>query len=406
MGCFGSKADPVDTYSPDKPDRGSNRSEGDRKSNRVSKDSVYTDGTGGSKRNSTDEKPSNMRKSVAGREGEDPQESGVPGAVPAGQEAIPKVKVSRRKSAAERCGQCELEVMSDAVQPFSQVEVRWKLKGVKTNEADWLGMYEGVEIPDDIDNYASSMMATGKAQGSVKFTAPNHPGLHHFRYFLLDDTEAAVSSAFTIMKLDKAEAKEDIRVRDAVLAENEVLRIEGKQVDDSSEEEEEIVTPEGVVKKKKKKKDGPKEYDDVTGFEVDENSTTTGAEQHEKWKVEDQKKRDEASESMMHEATNYTKKIPTKKEMRAAAAAKLAKDLGQAPNRASTEEAAPGGGAPKKKSGWGAVRSAVKATSGFQQGRANKADDNFKNRKKGGGGGGAGGGGEDMGSFVINRGKR
>jgi hypothetical protein len=43
-------------------------------------------------------------------------------------------------------------------------------------------MYEGVDIPPDIDIYASSMMATGKHEGTVKFTAPNHPGLHHFRY--------------------------------------------------------------------------------------------------------------------------------------------------------------------------------------------------------------------------------
>ena len=59
----------------------------------------------------------------------------------------------------------------------------------------WSGMYEGVEIPADIDGYHSSMMATGKNDGTVKFTAPNLPGLHHFRYFLLDDKEAAVSEA-------------------------------------------------------------------------------------------------------------------------------------------------------------------------------------------------------------------
>ena len=56
-------------------------------------------------------------------------------------------------------------------------------------------MYPGLEIPADIDIYSSSMMATGKTEGMVKFTAPNHPGLHHLRYFLLDDSEAAVSAA-------------------------------------------------------------------------------------------------------------------------------------------------------------------------------------------------------------------
>merc|ERR1712216_1088268 len=161
------------------------------------------------------------------------------------------------------------------------------------------------------------MMATGKAQGSVKFTAPNHPGLHHFRYFLLDDTEAAVPSAFTIMKLDKAEAEEDIHVRDAVLAENEVLRIEGKQVEDFEDEEEIIHDETGVERRvRKKKPEQPKEFDDVTGFEVDENSSVGQAEQLEKWKEEAQRAQEEKTENVMHEATHYVKKIPTKKEMR------------------------------------------------------------------------------------------
>merc|ERR1711988_742845 len=211
---------------------------------------------------------------------------------------LPNVQ-SRRKSTTDATILCEMTLSQAEVQPFTQVEVRWKLKGQKANEADWIGMYEGVNVPEDIDNYVSSMMATGKMEGSVKFTAPNHPGLHHFRYFLLDDTEAAVSSAFTINKLDKAEAEENIHVRDAISAENEVKRIEGKVVDED-EEEEDLCPGDGAVERKKKKKpDAPKEFDDVTGFEVDENSTSQAVDQIDKWKEEAQRAQEVKEEQVM-----------------------------------------------------------------------------------------------------------
>merc|ERR1712167_426943 len=105
-------------------------------------------------------------------------------------------------------------------------------------------------------------------------------------------------------------------VRDAVMADDEVARIEGKAVDDDDEEDDPLVPVEsGGERKKKKKADGPKEYDDVTGFEVDENSTSAGSsgpEQGEKWKEEAQRAQEAEAESVMHAATNYVKKIPTK----------------------------------------------------------------------------------------------
>ena len=255
-------------------------------------------------------------------------------------------------------------------------------------------MYEGVEIPEDIDVYASSMMATGKDTGQVKFTAPNHPGLHHFRYFLLDDTEAAVSGAFYITKLDKADAAEDIHVRDAVMAENEVLKLEGKYVE--SEEEEEYVddtTGETKVKKKKKfRRAKPGEEGvaaDMTGFAVDENAIS----EFEKLKERERDELDEKTESVMHAATNYVKKIPTKKEMREAEKrANAAKDGGKV-GRSSQED-----GAAPKKPGWGAVRNAVKG--GFTQGRAGaeggKKRAAAKQNKPVS---------DEFGSFTVNRGK-
>jgi len=197
------------------------------------------------------------------------------------------------------------------------VEVKWKLTGknVKANEADWIAMYEGVHIPPDIDIYASSMMATGKNEGTVKFTAPNHAGLHHFRYYLLDDTEAAVSGAFMITKLDKSNLEDNIHVRDAMLAENEVLRIEGKYVEEySSEEEDIVVVGTGEKRRKKKKKhDGDDPTHDMTGFHVDEDSVSAGGTTVEKWKADADAEQQQNTENVMHAATNYVKKIPTKK---------------------------------------------------------------------------------------------
>jgi len=423
MGCFGSKAASVESYAPEPDandefkrssnkaelkegektraaksralsvaDRGSNVSKGDHSSKRNSRDGEDCPVPNPKRKNSESH---NRRKSA--EEGKI-KEASAP-AVAKGEKPI----VQRRKSTAE-ASLSEMRVMCEEVQPFAQVEVRWKLKGVKANEADWIGMYPGLEIPADIDIYSSSMMATGKTEGMVKFTAPNHPGLHHFRYFLLDDSEAAVSAAFTITKIDKAEAETNIHVRDAMLAENEVQKIEGTYVE--SDEEEEVVEEDGTVTVKKKKKKDPV-FDDVTGFEVDENSTSVGgAEQLEKWKKDEQAAADQKTEQVMHAATNYVKKIPTKKEMRAASAAKVAQNQpgnsSQPVNRGSQEASADG--APKKK-GWGALRGAVKATGAFQQGRAKGGDDSFKNRKAKAKGP-ANGGGEDMGSFVINRTKK
>jgi len=329
-----------------------------------------------------------------------------------GQESLPgvaqptdtKPRVQRRKSNVDTTAMCEMRVSHDEVQPFTQVEVKWKLKGVKANDADWIGMYEGTQVPEDIDNYVSSMMANGHSQGGVKFTAPNHPGLHHFRYFLLDDTEAAVSTAFTITKLDRADAEENIHTRDAILAENEVLRLEGKVVEDDFEDEESSAdgggSAEGKAKKKKPKSDEPRVIEDMTGFTVDDDSQSMQQESTEKWKEDAQRAKDEAAEQTMQAATHFTKNIPTKKEMRAAAAAKLAGAPGSAPNRSSQEGT---GDAPKKAAGWGKIRTAVSVTAAFKQGRANKGEDTFKNRKKTAK---PVSGGDDMGSFVINRGKK
>lgn len=420
MGCLSSKKDPVEAYiEPSEKDpvekRSSEKSEVgavQRGSGHNARPSKASQSSKSSKRHSTAEgddeavavKQGDRRKSEAGKA----EDVNVPGMSLASESKaeLPIVQ-PRRKSTTDATILCEMTLSQTEVQPFTQVEVRWKLKGQKANEADWIGMYEGVEVPEDIDNYVSSMMATGKMEGSVKFTAPNHPGLHHFRYFLLDDTEAAVSSAFTINKLDKAEAEENIHVRDAISAENEVKRIEGKVVDED-EEEEDLCPGDGAVERKKKKKpDAPKEFDDVTGFEVDENSTSQAVDQIDKWKEEAQRAQEVKEEQVMHAATNYVKKIPTKKEMRAQAAAKVAAVQGgpaPAPSRTSTEVAGGDGSepAPKKKAGWGAVRSAVKVSASFQQGRANKQEDTFKNRKKAVAKGGA----DEMGSFVINRGKK
>ena len=54
---------------------------------------------------------------------------------------------------------------------------------------------------------------------------------------------------FTITKIDKAEAETNIHVRDAMLAENEVQKIEGTYVE--SDEEEEVVEEDGTVTVKK-----------------------------------------------------------------------------------------------------------------------------------------------------------
>jgi len=287
-------------------------------------------------------------------------------------------------------------ITSEEVAPFTQIEVKWKLKGTKANEADWIGMYEGVEIPDDIDVYASSMMATGQDTGKVKFTAPNHPGLHHFRYFLLDDTEAAVSAAFYITKLDKADAAGDVHVRDAINAENEVLKIEGKYVE--SEEEEEYVdeaTGETKIKKTKKKRkakgDGSSgATGDMTGFETYDESVATS--EVDKVKEQERMVMDEKNESVMNAATNYVKKIPTKKEMREADKKQNKVD------RSSQEDgAAPGGGA--KKTGWGAVRKAA-GGGAFVQGRAGQDSGKRAGAKK------KKEVSEDMGSFTVNRSKK
>lgn len=153
----------------------------------------------------------------------------------------------------------------------------------------------------------------------------------------------------------------------------------------------------------KRKPQEARQADDVTGFAVDEDSMATH--DMDRWKEEESLRAAAETEQVMHAATNYVKKIPTKKEMRAQASAKVAAAQGQPPvSRSSQEDGGDGGDKPKKK-GWGAVRGAVKTSAAFQQGRANKQDDGFKNRKKNAPKGG-GGGGDEMGSFVIDRKKR
>jgi len=297
------------------------------------------------------------------------------------------VLVQRRKSLADTYN-CELNLGLTEVQPFSQVEVRWKIKGFKTNEADWIGMYPGTEIPDDIDNYMSSMMASGKAEGCVKFTAPNNPGLHHFRYFLLDDTEAAVSHAFTILKLDKGETGGNIHVRDALLAENEVKRIAGKKNNDDNDDDFENLAEEHIDgEPKKKKKQQPKILNDMTGLGVDDEDSSTSKEKEMEKRKEDERRQESVKEClMMDNATNYVKKILTKKEMRAEAAKKVAGQHGtpvaSSASIASAGSEEAGDGEPVKKGGWGALKSAVKIAGAFQQGRANgKSDNTLKERK-------------------------
>jgi len=431
MGCFGSKnavVDPGTNYKPDEAQKGHNKrasgvdNEGpersDGHSHRGSNKNFKRSSTVTAPESEEAELKSKEEAAAAEKEPEEPakdaaKEAAAKEAERKEKKETEKPKVQRRHSAVDATNQSDMWLSVEEVQPFAQVEVKWKLKGRKGNEADWIGMYEGVEVPSDIDNYVSSMMATGKDSGTVKFTAPNHPGLHHFRYFLLDDTEASVSPAFIITKLAKGDAEENIHVRDAISAENEVKRIEGKKID--SDEEEEGPGAEGVEggekTKKKKKKSVAREYDDMTGFEVDESDH---APPMERVVGEAQKAKDEQSEQVMHAATNYVKKIPTKKEMRAQASAKVAavqsghSASAAAPvNRSSTENPEGGDSGPKKKAGWGAVRSAVKVAGGgggFQQGRANKGDDQFKNRSKMKKVGDKGG--DEMGSFVINRGKK
>merc|ERR1711998_701930 len=106
----------------------------------------------------------------------------------------------------------------------------------------------------------------------------------------------------------------NINVRDAISAENEVKRIEGKQVDDDEEEEDDSSQPVdggSVERKKAKKPAAPKESDDVTGFEVDENSTSQHQDQVDKWKEDAQRAQEAEAEQVMVAATNYVKKIPT-----------------------------------------------------------------------------------------------
>lgn len=417
MGCGASTSAAAEAYQPPPDAAAEKRASEKSDAGAVQRSSEESGGSKGNKSNAKNSKRNSTQgneteeaalKATEKRKKSEVEETASSGASAAEKPMLPKVQ-PRRKSTAENL--CEMTLSQSEVCPFSQVEVRWKLlKTMKANEADWIGMYEGVEVPEDIDNYVSSMMATGKPAGTVKFTAPNHPGLHHFRYFLLDDTEAAVSEAFTITKMDKKEVEDNIHVRDAISAENEVKRIEGTFIDD--EEEEEELNPAQPGERKKKKKEVPKDFDDVTGFQVDENSTSTSAEEFEKWKEEAQQANAAKEEQVMHAATNYVKKIPTKKEMRADAAKKVAATQNSAgvaapasqPTRTSTETPEESGTG-QKKPGWGALRSAVKNGAGaFQQGRANKTDD--KTRKKPAKPKAGGGGADDMGSFTMVRGKK
>lgn len=298
-----------------------------------------------------------------------------------------------------------MTVSSDTVAPFSTVEVSWKIRGVKCSEADWIGMYTGDQEPEDINDCVSTMMSTGKAHGTVKFTAPNAPGKHHFRYFLLDDSFVVGSGVVMVSKLDKAEVQADIFIRDAVNAELEVARMTGE------EEGEDLPKEQGTPAEKKAPKAEKKVYTDMTGFESSKNEISS-AEPEKVDPVSRWKKAAAAATGMEEAATSYFKVALTKKALRAQDKSKMA---GVAPKPTGVPEEGTVGAqqtessaespAPAKKAGWGAAKAGL-AKGLFQQGRANKAEDPNSIKARKDKAKASKPVMEEFGAFQLNRGKK
>jgi len=316
----------------------------------------------------------------------------------------------RRESGAE--SQHSLQANCEAAAPFTIVEVSWKVRGVRCTEVDWIGMYKGEDPPADINDAVSTMMGTGKAQGTVNFTMPNNPGLHHFRYFDGGDTLIVAGAVVDVTKLDASEIKGDIFIRDAIVAETEVSRITGDAVGDELEEDEDL-TGSSSFNEPKKKKEKAREHEDMTGFEsckTDGPGTAVGgqADQLEKWKKDADIAQNEKAEKTMEAATSYFKKMPTKKELREMEKKKL-NNVPQAVAKETVKLEEPKEGeedAPKKAGGWFRAKTAVKGGA-FQKGRVGGADGNsLKNRKQNVAAANNKGKGEDIGTISLARGKK
>lgn len=410
MGCCGGKSNVEELYSHDSDQTSSagssvRASTGsmDRDSVRLHKKKARGSQSKGSQRMSTD----NVRKSVGNR-----KSVGLPGS--------PEESNRRSSADASKPGKggstadCphSLSVSSAVVAPFSTVEINWKIRGVKCSQADWIGMYKGEEAPVDINDCVSTMMSTGKANGTVNFTAPMSTGPHHFRYFLLDDSFVCSSPVIMVSKLDKADVQADIFVRDAVYAEEEVARVDwDEQVEEPPEE------PSAPTSEKKAPRQEKKVLTDMTGFESSKNpEASEGGEKTDP--VSRWKKAAAAASTMEEAATSYFKVALTKKEMRAQEAQKKQQG-GVVPKVINAPEdgtvgAAQGKENPattpaakeEKKGGWFKAREAKKG-GWFQQGRKNEDPNSIKNRKAAASKAAAKSAQmEDIGGFSLDRGKK
>lgn len=140
---------------------------------------------------------------------------------------LPEIK-PRRHSSANTLGN-DMWADASVVVPYERVWLYWELRGHKADDGDWIGLYEGVDIPQSIQHYLSSRMATGMARGKRSFVAPSSPGIYHFRYHVLGDIEAAVSAAITVRKQVQGRDDASIHVRDAISVVNETSSMAVKQ---------------------------------------------------------------------------------------------------------------------------------------------------------------------------------
>jgi len=421
MGCCGGKTTVEDYYATEEIEKASDSgSGGSARSSTGSVDSKASQRvTAGSKKRTQSQAGASERTSIAAPLGDN-----HPG-VTDSEEKSSRAKTrresenpaNRRESANRRTSEAEsqhsLQANCEAAAPFTIVEVSWKVRGVRCTEVDWIGMYKGEDQPADINDAVSTMMGTGKAQGTVNFMMPNNPGLHHFRYFDSGDALIVAGAVVEVTKLDASEMKADIFIRDAVVAEAEVSRITGDDVGDELEEDEDS-TGALSFNEPKKKKEKPREHEDMTGFEsckTDGPGTATGgqADQLEKWKADADRAQNDKAEKTMEAATSYFKKMPTKKELRELEKKKLNNVPQAAPKETvKLEEPKEGdeGDASKKAGGWFRAKAVVKGGV-FQKGRAGGADGNsLKNRKQNVAAANSKGKGEDIGTISLARGKK
>jgi len=416
MGCFGSKTTVEEYYATDEgADEASSSHGGSTRSSTESgggKVSLRESGKSQNKKGGKSEKHS-TRASIA--KAPDIDQPGVPESDAKGDRSKTRRESANPNPDRRRSSDCDsqhtLQASCEAAAPFSTFEISWKIRGVRCTEVDWIGMYKGNydEAPADINDAVSTAMGTGKAQGTVKFTAPNDPGMHHFRYFDANDGLVVVGAEVDVTKLDASEVKADIFIRDAVVAEAEVSRIAGDDVGDVIEDEEDL-TADPVERKLKEK---ARTYEDMTGFESskDDGPGVAGnkSDQLEKWKKEADNKSNEKAEATMEAATSYFKKMPTKKELRELEK----KKLNNVPQSTHQKEAVPGPEAeaegaekPKKTGGWFKAKAVVKS-GGFSQGRAGGGDGNsLKNRKQNVAAAAGKPKAEDIGSISLARGKK